>query len=156
MLEFAMIFRKAMHCAFWLTCLVAPDFQSSCFGCSYNALLFLVNSINVRLPIIPGTRIDSFGPCERKSASTNDQKAQTGVPATNQHQRQHLSDFVKIIEWEADLRCKTRGLGTLLSRPCVIVPYLRPSGVASYDILMILYVNIQRYFSLQNSVPESV
>ena len=125
-------------------------------GAGYNALLFLVNSINIRLPIIPGTRIDSFGPCERKSASMNDQKAQTGVPATNQHQRQHLSDFVKRIEGEADLRCKTRGLGTLLSRPCVIVPYLRPSGVASYDILMILYVNIQRYFSLQNSVPESV
>ena len=86
----------------------------------------------------------------------NDQKAQTGVPATNQHRRQHLSDFVKRIEWEADLRCKTRGLGTLLSRPCVIVLYFRPSGVASYDILMMLYVNIQRYFSLQNSVPESV
>ena len=83
-------------------------------------------------------------------------KAQNEVPATNKHQRQHLSDFAKRVEGEADLHCNTRGLGTLLNRPCVIVPYLRPSGVASYNILMILYVNIERYFSLQNSVPESV
>ena len=83
-------------------------------------------------------------------------KAQTEVPATNKHQRQHLSDSAKRIEGEADLRCKTRGLGTLLSRRCTTVPHLRPSGVASYNIPMIFYVNIERHFSLQNSVPDSV
>ena len=100
-------------------------------------------------PVLGSTLLD---PVRESQLLLIARKAQTEVPATNKHQRQHLSDSAKRIEGEADLRCKTRGLGTR----CTTVPHLRPSGVASYDILMILYVNIQRYFGLQNSVPESV